>query len=217
MAANPDNFIFHSDFWYPTNYISGYQTYTNIDIPATLQLSNKYEAGDFYTVIQEYNSPNTSEPGVKYISYRQVGDTFFAFTQGNDLKAFKGAQSVGAKFTGKIHYRIYKKPKNFNFLSKGKLEKILRTEEGTVNFDYSMASKAIVLPETDLMYFRGIWRVNNGPWSGFNTAGSTDGFATANIRVDASGVQTLNISLFGNSNSTGNVLEYKLVGIKLYD
>ena len=73
MAINPDNFIFHSDFWYPTGYLSGTKDYVNVSSPATFTMSDQYEDGDFYSVWLEY--PTKSTIGERYLS-----DTIINFT-----------------------------------------------------------------------------------------------------------------------------------------
>ena len=174
MAINPDNFIFHSDFWYPTGYLSGTKEYVNVSIPATFTMSDQYEDGDFYSVWLEY--PTQSTIGERYLS-----DTIINFTDGNELKVFKGAKSVGATFTGTLHWRIYKKNKVFNFLSNGTLEQIAKTLDGFVTAPGGVNSFVVDIPSglTGKYIPRGTWQIegqsanilggksNNGDFSPF--------------------------------------------------
>ena len=154
MAVNPDNFIFHSDFWYPTGYYSGVKEYVNVDIPATFVMSDKYNPGDYYSVWLEYPAQST-------IGERFLSDTIINFTQGNELRVFKGAQSVGAKFTGNLHWRIYPKNTTFNFLSVGSLEQTAKTLDGFVTAPGSVDSFEITIPSglTGKYAIRGTWQI----------------------------------------------------------
>ena len=154
MAINPDNFIFHSDFWYPTGYLSGTKEYVNVSIPATFTMSDQYEDGDFYSVWLEY--PTLSTIGERYLS-----DAIINFTDGNELKVFKGAKLVGATFTGTLHWRIYKKNKVFNFLSNGTLEQTAKTLDGFVTAPGGVNSFFVEIPSglTGKHFIRGTWQI----------------------------------------------------------
>lgn len=154
MAVNPDNFVFHSDFWYPTGYLSGVKEYVNVDIPATFTMSDQYNDGDYYSVWLEY--PDSSVIGEKFLS-----DTIVNFTDGNYLKVFKGAQSLGAKFTGNLHWRIYPKNRVFNFLSVGNLEQTANTLDGYFTAPGDTGFFEITIPSglTGKYALRGTWQV----------------------------------------------------------
>jgi len=154
MAINPDNFIFHSDFWYPVGYYSGTKEYVNVDIPATFTMSDKYTDGDYYSVFLEY--PTQSTIGERFIS-----DTIINFTEGNQLKVFKGAQSVGAKFTGNLHWRIYPKNRVFNFISEGTLEQTEKSLDGVITAPGSVNSWEVIIPSglTGKYILRGTWQI----------------------------------------------------------
>lgn len=166
---NPDNFVFHSDFWYPVGYIGGTKSYSNIDIPAQLEMSDKYTPGDYYSVFLDYESEGQ-------IAERFISDTIINYTDGNKLMVFKGARSVGAKFTAKLHWRIYPKNKTFNFLSEGRLEETAKsltgflTAPGMVNFwEYEIPTGL-----TGKHFVRGMYRVEGGVWNlvgGVNNSG----------------------------------------------
>jgi len=155
MALNPDNFIFHSDFWYPVGYYSGVKEYVNVDIPATFTMSDKYNDGDFYSVWLEY-------PGSSSIGERFISDTIINFTEGNELKVFKGAQSVGAKFTGNLHWRIYPKNKVFNFISEGNLEQTTKSLDGFFEAPGGVNSFQVEIPSglTGKYILRGTWQID---------------------------------------------------------
>jgi len=157
MAINPDNFIFHSDFWYPTGYISGVKEYVNVDIPATFTMSDQYNDGDYYSVWLEY--PTSLAIGERFLS-----DTIINFTDGNQLKVFKGAQSVGAKFTGNLHWRIYPKNKVFNFISSGQLEQTQKSLDGFITAPGGVNSFYVEIPSglTGKYLLRGTWQIEGG-------------------------------------------------------
>lgn len=122
--VNPDNFIFHSDFWYPTGYLYGTKEYVNAPIPAAFEMSDQYTEDSYYSINIEYPAGGIGE---KFIS-----NTIIPFTDNNKLMVFKGAQSVGATFTGKLHWRIYPKNTSFNFNSSGILEQTAKTLDGYI-------------------------------------------------------------------------------------
>jgi len=154
MAINPDNFIFHSDFWYPVGYYSGTKEYINVDIPANFTMSDKYTDGDYYSIFLEY-------PGQSTIGERFLSDTIINYTVGNELRVFKGAQSAGSKFTGNLHWRIYPKNRVFNFISQGTLEQTSKSLDGFVIAPGGVNSWEITIP-SGLMgkyILRGTWQI----------------------------------------------------------
>lgn len=159
MAINPDNFIFHSDFWYPTGYKSGSLSLTNVSIPATFTLSNEYNDGDYFNVYLEYPPSGGFNGG---IGERFISDTIIPFTDGNNLKVFKGAQSVGATFTGTLHWRIYPKNTKFNFNSTGLLEQTAKSLDGFITAPGGVNSFNIDIPSglTGKYFARGTWQID---------------------------------------------------------
>jgi len=182
MAINPDNFIFHSDFWYPTGYLSGTKEYTNVDIPAQFEMSNQYNDGDFYNVYIEY----PAQPEFGYgggISERFMSDTIIPYTDGNKLMVFKGAQSVGAKFTGKLHWRIYPKNSTFNFLSTGSLEQTAKSLDGFIEAPGGVNTFQITIPSglTGKYFPRGTWQIDGGTANIINGSSNNGDF---NVQYD---------------------------------
>lgn len=159
--VNPDNFIFHSDFRYPTGYLSGTKEYTNVSIPANFELSDKYTDGDYYSIFIEYSSA---------IAERFRSDTIIPYTVGNKLIAYKGAQSQGSTFTAKLHWRIYPKSSSFNFLSTGRLEQTAKTLDGFFTAPGDVNSFLVEIPSglTGKYFPRGTWQIEG---SGANIIG----------------------------------------------
>lgn len=155
--VNPDNFIFHSDFWYPTDYLSGTHEYTNVDIPANFEMSDQYQDGDYYNVYLEYPTG---------ISEQFLSDTIIPYTQDNKLMVFKGAQSVGAKFTGKLHWRIYPKNRTFNFLTAGNLEQTAKSLNGFFTTDPGVNVTSFTIPSglTGKYFVRGVYQIEGESW-----------------------------------------------------
>ena len=160
---NPDNFVFHSDFWYPTGYLSGTKEYNNVSIPAQFEMTDQYEEGDFYNVYLEY--PGVSGGYGGGIGERFLSDTIIPYTQGNKLMVFKGAQSVGATFTAKLHWRLYKRNKAFNFLSLGNLEQTAKTLDGFITAPGGVNSFQVEIPSglTGKYFPRGTWQIEGQP------------------------------------------------------
>jgi len=192
---NPDNFIFHSDFWYPTGYLSGTKEYTNVDIPAQFEMSDKYQDGDYYNVYLEY----PAQPEFGYgggISEQFLSDTIIPYTQGNKLMVFKGAQSAGAKFTGKLHWRIYPKNKTFNFLSTGRLEQTAKSINGFFLTDDGVNVTPFTIPSglTGKYFVRGTYQIEGQSW---NIIGGTSSQGFINGQYDlATNAYKGNFSVF---------------------
>lgn len=167
MGVNADNFIFHSDFWYPTGYLSGAVTVVSQPM-GTLVLSDKYEAGDYYSV---YIDLGESGGGM-------IGENFFGFsssaaTSGSNLELRTIGQFPGATFSGTIHWRIYRKPKSFSFDSRGKLERTAKSIGGSfltntnvpIGANYvTQQSESIISGLSGKYFVRGIWQVEGEPW-----------------------------------------------------
>jgi len=172
--VNPDNFIFHSDFWYPTGFYYGTKEYNNVSIPAQFEMSDKYQPGDYYNVYLEY-PPN--EWGGGMIGERFISDTITNYTQGNKLMVGKGAQSVGAKFTAKLHWRIYPKNKTFNFLTSGNLEQTAKSINGSYTTTMATNVHQFTLPSglTGKYFVRGVWQVEGGSWGIVGGSGVSNG------------------------------------------
>lgn len=199
MALNPDNFIFHSDFWYPTNYKSGYKNLGT----GQVFLTDGYEPGDLYAGYVELQSSGTT-----YVYYRMFGDNFWTYTSGGNLYANKSQPG-----TGKIHYRLYKQPRSFSFISRGKLEKVLFEKSGTVNAATSSNPFDVDVPTNELFYCRGIWRYNGGPWYGMDSD-SPNGIMFWNcIKTGA----TTKLQLTFPPMIFSGTVEYKVIGVKLND
>ena len=182
--VNPDNFIFHSDFWYPTGYLSGTKEYNNVSIPADFELSDQYTEGAYYSVFIEY--PDNG--GGNTIGERFIGDTIIPHTVGNKLMAFKGAQSAGATFTGKLHWRIYPKSETFNFLSSGRLEQTAKTLDGFYATEYATNVHNVILPTglTGKYFIRGVTQIEGRGAEIIGGAGGTGWYnvSTGTVRLD---------------------------------
>ena len=168
--TNPDNFVFHSDFWYPTGYLSGTKEYNNVSIPAQFEMTDQYEEGDFYNVYIEYPDGNIGE--------RFISDTIIPYTHGNKLMVFKGAQSIGATFTAKLHWRLYKRNEAFNFLSLGNLEQTAKSLDGFITAPGGVNSFQIDIPSglTGKYFPRGTWQIEGQPASIINGLSNSGDF-----------------------------------------
>lgn len=121
---NPDNFIFHSDFWYPTDFKEGSKD-LDVSLPTTTALDD-IEDGDYFSAWLEY-------PNQPWIYGRSPYDQFNVFAENGKLWFAKAPQFGGARFKGTVHYRIYHRDKNFLFRSTGKCEIIAKRLTGTMN------------------------------------------------------------------------------------
>ena len=121
---NPDNFIFHSDFWYPTDYKEGSKNIKGT-LPIQAELGT-IEDGDYFSAWLEY-------PNQPWIYGRSPYDQFNVYAENGKLWFAKAPQFGGARFDGTVHYRIYHRNKNFLFESKGRCEIIAKRLTGTMN------------------------------------------------------------------------------------
>lgn len=149
---NPDNFIFHSDFYYPSGFLHGTKEYRGISTPANLELSDKYNDGDYYSAYVEVGN---------VIGETFVGVTMYTYTSGNKLMVRIGAQGAGSKFSGKIHWRIYPRSKTFNFLSSGKLEQTAKSLNGYITLKKAISETDIDIPSgvSGKYILRGTWQI----------------------------------------------------------
>ena len=222
MTVNPDNFIFHSDFWYPTNYRSGYLDVNNELLPKRLVLTDEYEPGDYYTVFKEYKSDAGSAwyPNSDIFYNYAIGETFFGGTDGSTLYAILDAQAVGARFTGRIHWRLYKKPTDLSFMSYGKIERVAKTLTGTVHSQSgSLYSHDIDTGMTGKFYIRGMFRRPGQGWTGINdrSENSNGDWAIAYSASPPSGnsIVQLNITMQGGGSNID--WEYAIQLIPVYE
>ena len=205
---NPDNFVFHSDFWYPTGYLSGVKEYNNVDIPAQFEMSDKYQDGDYYNVYLEY----PAQPEFNYgggISEQFLSDTIIPYTQGNKLMVFKGSQSASGKFTGKLHWRIYPKNKTFNFLSTGRLEQTAKSINGYFLTDAGVNVTQFNIPSglTGKYFVRGTYQIEGQSWNIIGGT-STQGFIQGQYDL-ATNAYKGNFSVFPIL-PTGTKINYRL-------
>lgn len=210
---NPDNFIFHSDFWYPTGYHHGTKEYYNVRLPAHLELSDKYEQGDFYSVFIEY-PPNYGSPGI--IGERFLGDTITPYTVGNKLMAYKGGQGAGQTFTGKLHWRIYPRSKAFNFITEGRLEQTAKSIDGDYTTTLPIGLHNFTIP-TDLTgkhFVRGVWKIGDGSWNMVGAVGTTGGTTTAHYDYSNNAI-SVDVDTFPNVLPVGTKVYYKFQLVSL--
>lgn len=210
--VNPDDFIFHSSFWYPTNYKEGFISAAGAAVPQDFLLSTEYEPGDYYAAYVEETFPNND----KYVFYRMLGTSFYAHTVGSSLYGFHGAQSVGQTFTGKIHYRIYKKPDKFSFISRGKLEKVLFDISDTLVTGSSIGQIELPSLASEPYYCRGIWRINGGSWYGMGSV-TPRGSVNWYYRDDGDTHDKFLGLMFQITGTVpaGSTIDYRVIGIKL--
>ena len=210
---NPDNFIFHSDFWYPTGYYYGTKEYNNVTLPASLELSDKYQDGDFYNVYLEY-PPKHGSPGI--IGERFLGDSIVAHTINNKLLAYKGGQTSGQKFTGKLHWRIYPKNRVFNFITDGNLEQTAKSINGeyTTTLPVSVHDFTIPTGLTGKYFVRGVWRIGDGSWNVVGALGTTVGTTIAYYNY-SDNVINMVVDTIPNNLPVGTKIYYKLQLVSL--
>ncbi len=206
--TNPDNFIFHSDFWYPTGFYYGTKEYNNVSIPAQFEMSDKYQPGDFYNVYLEY-PPRENYPGI--IGERFISDTITNYTEGNKLMVAKNAQFVGAKFTAKLHWRTYPKNKVFNFLTSGNLEQTAKSLNGSYTTTMATNVHMFTIPSglTGKYFVRGVWQINNGNWGIVGGPGINN--ASIQVYYDyTNNLVNLNVDTYPEILPVGSTINYRL-------
>lgn len=135
---NPDNFIFHSDFWYPTDTIAGMKRVENIQLPQQIELADVGEHDYFKVWHRDWWSGHIigSSP------YMQMN----YYVENGKLKVAVGAQFGGAKFSGDFYYRIYRKSPVFLFNTDGKCEIYEKSIRGVANLQPGVTQSIIEIP-----------------------------------------------------------------------
>lgn len=135
---NPDNFIFHSDFWYPTDTIAGMKRVQDIQLPQQIELADVGEHDYFKVWHRDWWSGHVigSSP------YMQMN----YYVENGKLKVAVGAQFGGAKFSGDFYYRIYKKSPTFLFNTDGKCEIYEKSLRGVANLQPGTTQTIVEIP-----------------------------------------------------------------------
>ena len=157
MAVNPDDFIFHSDFWYPVNYNLGSRNFNNSPMGEYL-LASGVKEGDYYSTYMDY--------GGSIAEIFPIGaPTMRTYTKGGNLYIQMLGQAPGATFTGIVHWRHYPRDSRFNFLSANNLEQTAKSFTGSFKTTGSSV-RTIEVPSglTGKHFARGTYRIGSGPW-----------------------------------------------------
>ena len=135
---NPDNFIFHSDFWYPTNTISGMKRVQDISLPNQIELADVGEHDYFKVWHRDWWSGYVigSSPYLQMNYYVENGK----------LKVGVAPQFGGAKFSGDFYYRVYKKSPSFLFNTDGKCEIYEKSIRGVANMQAGSTVTIVDIP-----------------------------------------------------------------------
>lgn len=122
---NPDNFIFHSDFWYPTDTIAGMKRVQDVQLPHQIELADVGEH-DYYKVWYRDWWSGYVVGSSPYLQFNY-------YTENGKLKVAVNAQFGGAKFSGDFYYRVYRKSPSFLFNTDGKCEIYEKTIRGVAS------------------------------------------------------------------------------------
>ena len=135
---NPDNFILHSDFWYPTNTIAGMKRVENISLPNQIELADVGEHDYFKVWHRDWWSGHVigSSPYLQMNYYVENGK----------LKVGVAPQFGGAKFSGDFYYRVYKKSPAFLFSTDGKCEIYEKSIRGVANMQAGSTVTIVDIP-----------------------------------------------------------------------
>ena len=135
---NPDNFIFHSDFWYPTNTIAGMKRVQDIRLPNQIELADVGDHDYFKVWHRDWWSGHVigSSPYLQMNYYVENGK----------LKVAIAPQFGGAKFSGDFYYRVYKKSPVFLFNTEGKCEIYEKSVRGVANMQAGSTVTIVDIP-----------------------------------------------------------------------
>lgn len=135
---NPDNFIFHSDFWYPTDTVAGMKRVENIQLPQQIELADVGEHDYFKVWHRDWWSGHVigSSP------YMQMN----YYVENGKLKVGIAPQFGGAKFSGDFYYRVYKKSPAFLFNTDGKCEIYEKSIRGVANMQAGSTVTIVDIP-----------------------------------------------------------------------
>lgn len=135
---NPDNFIFHSDWWYPTNVVAG-RVHLDKRLPMQEPIADISD-GDYFKVWYRDQFSNSIVSSSPY-------DKFNYYAQGGKLWVAKAPQFGGASFSGDFYYRIYKKDNVFLLnADRGRCEITAKSLNGTANLQAGVNSTIVELP-----------------------------------------------------------------------
>ena len=206
MTVNPDNFIFHSDFWYPQTPLTGTKSLTSQPLPSTQTLTSGVEEGDLFFVYFD-----DTLGGSRRIYAGAGAWTTYADVVGGNLRMTLGAQAPGAAYTGTLRWYVYKKRDKFNFNSTRGSDKVVWSMNGAVqaNVNGEYIGNIPTGMTVPLRTF-GIWRrVGDTVWRPFNeTSSGGRAFATW---VNSS-PNRIDLYFSSSANST---IEYRLIGMKI--
>jgi len=192
MAANPDDFIFHSDFQYNHAVVAG-----SVAVAATntvQTLTNGVTEGQRFKVVVD--------TGTNVIQYGGPFPTVGYQVESGALKA----ASVSA---GTFYYRVYGKSDNFSFFSDDIIEKAVFTASGTYN---AAGVTSYSIPNTygKKMLLFAVWKnVTHAPTLWY-TDGQGSDYGTLGLQNNTSNV----ILRFSALDMFADI-EYQIVGVPL--
>lgn len=207
---NINNNILYGGFDYPTKAIIGYEDVNDITLPTSVELVSDYEEGDYYKAYLE-----RQDGLILRIAETELFVFGGAFTSGDKVYYNLKSQTPGSKYTGRIHYRLYKMDKNEVFYTDGVLEKVIYRKSGSFSIPSGVPfyTEDITTDVDDTMYFRGRYRVGGGVWRSVNSSVGGD-VAMYLEGTTESSVQKLNLYCLAGTN--GYSIDYDIVGVRLY-